>query len=110
MIVAFILPEGLSCATQDPIGLVCAESLERTEPLWRSDARRHQHMNVIWHHCVRMQLITAKPLLSIVQGRYHQIRDLGLSEEKWSCAGLVQQSVHRHKSPAPVQPCWREDP
>lgn len=110
MIVAFILPEGLPDATQNPIGLVCAESLKRTEPLWRSDARRHQHMNMVWHHRVRMQLIPAKPLFPSTQRRYHHIRDLGLSEEKWSCAGPVQQSVHGYEGFAAGQPCRRENP
>ena len=57
-----------------------------------------------------MQLIAVKPLFSIVQCRYNQIRDLGLSEEKWSCAGLVQQSVHCYEGFASGQPRRRENP
>src|ERR1039457_2522541 len=109
MIVAFILPEGLSCATQNPITLVCAETLQRTQPLWRSDARRHQHMYVIWHHRVRMQSIAVKAIFSIMQRRDHHLGDLGLSEEKWSCASAVQQPVHRYEGFASREASRRED-
>src|SRR5579862_8530971 len=61
MVVALILPEGVSSPAEDAVGLKGCEPLQGRQPSRRYHLRSHEKMHMVRHDDERMQLITRKP-------------------------------------------------
>src|SRR5450756_2562579 len=91
-IIALILPERLASESQHSVALPGNESLERLHHLGNCLQWSHQEMNMVRHNDKRMELIG--PLVPIVNGIHHHLRDLGHAQEERAATGGVEDTVH----------------
>ena len=107
---AFLLPKRSVC-TEQRIGLMACESLERTQPFAGNRVGRDQKMNMIWHYGVGMQLIPLQHVLAVPQSRHHHLRNFFAPQERRAFSACVQEPVDSHERLARGdQSGWREHP
>jgi hypothetical protein len=95
---AFVLPEWLSCARQDPIALPRSEPLQRVQHLRKRHTRRDQQMHVVRHNDETMEPVM--PGVAIQDRVDHHLRDLRVAQVKGSGHCMVEKTVHCHKGAA----------
>src|ERR1019366_4251185 len=91
-VIALVLPEWLASESQHSVAFPGSESLERLHHLGNCLQWSHQEMNVVRHNDKRMELIG--PLVPIVNGIHHHLRDLGHAQEERAGTGGVEDTVH----------------
>ena len=94
MVVALILPEGVSSPAQHAVGLIGREPLQGRQPSRRYHLRSHEKMHMVRHDDERMQLIPPEPACAVAQGRYDQGGDIGPLKESRASSGSVEEPVH----------------
>jgi len=94
MVVALVLPEWFACTSQDSIGFVSGETLQRTQPPRSGHVRRDQHVDMTRHHNIGVELVAPKTRFSILQGANHQPGDLRTMQEEGAAPGGVEEPVH----------------
>src|SRR5450759_2617346 len=95
-IIALVLPEWLASESQHSVALPGSESFERLHHLGNCLQWSHQEMNMVRHNDKRMELIG--PLVPIVNGIHHHLRDLGHAQEERAVTGGVEDTVHGQES------------
>jgi len=93
VIIALILPKGLTCASQKLVSPFGSRRFERTKEPRRMHQWSNKQVNVIGHDNPRVQRVLAKHR-AVVYGIQHQLRSLGLPKEGRTTTHLMQQSVH----------------
>jgi hypothetical protein len=71
VIIAFFLPERISCTRQHLVG-------------------PHEQVNVIWHDSERMQSVAAQHVGIVIENVQNHARDRRLLKIEWTSAGLLQ--------------------
>ena len=74
-IIAFVLPKWLASEPQHSVALSGREPLERLHHLGDGLHWSDQEMNVVGHYDKRVEM--KAPLISIVNGIHHHLRDRG---------------------------------
>src|ERR1019366_4730848 len=82
----------LASESQHSVALPGSESFERLHHLGNCLQWSHQEMNVVRHNDKRMERIG--PLVPIVNGIHHHLRDLGHAQEERAATGGVEYTVH----------------
>jgi len=108
VIAAFVLPEMATCAAEDLVGLVTGEAFQGAQPFLRDDVRCDEHVGVVRHDDIRMEIVATKAALSFLYGFDYALGDFGDFQEERAGLSFVQDSVHRHERLSGVQGIWWE--
>ena len=109
MVVAFMLPEWLAGASEDPIGLMRGKSFQGSEPSSRRNVGCYQQMNVIRHNHEGVELVTMKPAITGTNSFNYQRRNFRNGQVSGPGFRAIQDTVHRDERLAAGQAFWRED-
>ena len=100
MVVALLLPELFAMPSQNLVGSMCRESLQGPEPRFGRDLRRNQHVDVIRHHNIGMQIVTGGSGSPEVDCGNKDSRNFGFGKESRPGTAFVEEPVHQGECPA----------
>jgi hypothetical protein len=83
VIIALILPKPLTSATEQPVGSLGIDSLQRAQQLGRMDVRSTQKMNAVGHDNLGVETVMAK-LGAVFDRGLDLLGDQRLSKESWA--------------------------
>jgi hypothetical protein len=92
MVIAFLLPKR-PVRTQQRVGLVSSESLQRAQPFGGRHMRRSRQMNVIRHYHESMEIVSVQDAVSVPQRCHHHLCNFRPLQGQWAAGACVEQPV-----------------
>ena len=106
VVIALILPEGLACQAEQPIGRKGGEAFQRMRNFGDLYVWRDQQMNVIGHHNVSVELIEVQVILAVMNCVYSQSGYFRATQVKGARVAAIENGIHRDEGLAGSEVCW----